>query len=123
MLFYVVKGSIFLKNRHFIIQESFNQMTYGISIIIKCGTWQPVKIQLVSRSWNEMIFYRISELTLPTLIQRYDKKSFQFWSSSKMTDLLKFHRLSNAIFYDHFNTVYQFIKPFLDKKMSIFWGI
>ena len=27
---------------------------------------------------NEMIFYRISELMLPTLIQRNDKKSFHF---------------------------------------------
>ena len=34
-----------------------------------------VKFQLVSRSWNEMIFYCISELILPTLIQRYDKKN------------------------------------------------
>ena len=78
MLFYVVKGSIFLKNRHFIIQERFNQMIYGISIIIKCGTWQPVKIQLISHSWNEMIFYHISELMLQTLIQRYDKNHFSF---------------------------------------------
>ena len=34
---------------------------YGINTILKCGTWQALKIQLVSRSWNEMIFYRISE--------------------------------------------------------------
>ena len=27
---------------------------------------------------NEMIFYRISKLMLPTLIERYDKKSFHF---------------------------------------------
>ena len=51
-----VKGSIVLKNRHFIIWESFNKLIYGINTIIKCGTWQPVKFQLVSRSWNEMIF-------------------------------------------------------------------
>ena len=33
-----VKGSIFLKNRHFFfIQESFNELIYSIHIIIKCG--------------------------------------------------------------------------------------
>ena len=80
------KGSISLQNRHFITQEGFNKMIYGINTIIKCGIWQPVKFHLVSRSWNEMIFYRISELMLPALIQRYDKKSFHFWSSSKTRD-------------------------------------
>ena len=59
---------------------------YGIDTIIKCGTCQPEKFQLVSRSWNEMILYCISEFMLPTLIQRYDKKSFHFLSSSKMKD-------------------------------------
>ena len=44
-----------------------------------------------------MIFYPISELFL-----------------------LKFYRLSEATFYDRINTIYQFIKPFLDKKWSIF---
>ena len=67
-----------------------------------------------------MIFYRISELMLPTLIQRYNKKSFHFLSSSKTRDELKFYRLSDATFYDRINTIYQFIKPFLDNKMSIF---
>ena len=33
---------------------------------------------------------------------------------------MKFYMLSNAIFYDFINTIYQFIKPFLDNKMSIF---
>ena len=32
------KGSILLKDRHFIIQERFNKLIYGINIIIKCGT-------------------------------------------------------------------------------------
>ena len=64
-----IKGSIFLKNRHFIIQERLDKLIYGIDTIIKCGTWQPVKFQFVSPSWNEMIFYHISELLLPTLIQ------------------------------------------------------
>ena len=81
-----IKGSIFLKNRHFIIQERFNKLIYCINTIIKWGTWQPVKFQLVSCSWNGMIFHRISELMLPTLIQRHNKKSFHFWSRSKTRD-------------------------------------
>ena len=37
-----------------------------------------------------------------------------------MGDQLKFYRLSDATFYDCINTMYHFIKPFLDNKMSIF---
>ena len=33
-----VKDSIFLKNRHFFIQERFNKLIYGINMIIKSGT-------------------------------------------------------------------------------------
>ena len=33
---------------------------------------------------------------------------------------MKFYRLSEATFYDRIYTIYSFIKPFLDKKMSIF---
>ena len=36
-----IKGSMFLKNRHFIFQERVNKLLYGINTIIKCGTWQP----------------------------------------------------------------------------------
>ena len=90
---------MFLKNRHFIIQERFNKLIYGIK--------------------NKIIFYHISDLMLPTLIQRYDNKSFHFWSTSK-TRLTEIYRLSGAIFYDCITTIYQFIKPFLDNKMSIF---
>ena len=116
-----IKGSIFLKNRHFIIQERFNKLIYGIHTIIKGGTWQLVKFQLVFCSWNEMIFYCISELMLPTLIQKYNKKSFHFWSSSKARDYLTFYKLSDATFYNRINTMYyQFIKPSWLKKKSIF---
>ena len=52
---------------------------------------------------------------LSTLTQRYDEKSFHFCSSSKLRDQLKFYKLSAATFYDCINTIYQFIKPFLDK--------
>ena len=44
------------------------------------------------------------------------KKSFHFLSSSKLRDLLKFYRVSSATFSDCINTIYQLIKPFLDKK-------
>ena len=33
---------------------------------------------------------------------------------------MKFYRQSGATFYDCINTIYQFSKPFLDKKMSVF---
>ena len=46
----------------------------------------------------EMIFYRISELMLPTLIQRYDKNHFIFDPVQKR-DQLKFYRRSDAAFY------------------------
>ena len=87
------KGSIFLKNRHFIIQERINKLIYGINTIINCGIWQPVKFQLVSRSWNGMIFfYHISELMLPILIQRYDKKIISFLvqlRNERLTEILQ----------------------------------
>ena len=62
-----------------------------------------------------MIFYHISDLMFATFIQRCDKKSFHF-----KNERLKFYRLSGATFYDCINTIYQFIKPFLDNKMSTF---
>ena len=37
LLYMYLKGSIFPKNRHFIIQESFNKLLYCINTIIKCG--------------------------------------------------------------------------------------
>ena len=33
---------------------------------------------------------------------------------------MKFHRPSGVTFYDCINTIYQFIKPFLDNKMPGF---
>ena len=37
-IFSPLKCSISLKNRHFIVQERFNKLIYGINTIIKCGT-------------------------------------------------------------------------------------
>ena len=33
---------------------------------------------------------------------------------------MEIYRLSGATFYDCINTIYQFIKSFLDNKMSVF---
>ena len=55
-----IKGSIFLKNRHFIIQERINKLInlYGIDQIMNCGIWHTVKFQLVSRQkWNDFLLY------------------------------------------------------------------
>ena len=64
-------------------KSDYDDMIYTISTIIKCGIWQPVKnsLSLSFLNWikTEMIFYGISEFMLPTLIQRYNKKSFHFW--------------------------------------------
>ena len=54
---------------------------------------------------------------LATIIQRYEKNHFIFDPVQE----LKFYRLSGATFYDCIiNTIYQFIKHFLDNEMSIF---
>ena len=47
-------------------------------------------VSLLFLNWinNEMIFYRISELMLATLIQWYHKKSFHF-KKEKLTEILQ----------------------------------
>ena len=66
-----------------------------------------------------MIFYRISELTLATLmlatlIQRYDENHF----ISRTRDKLKFYRLSGAPLYD---CIIPYINSFFFlNKMSVF---
>ena len=68
-----------------------------------------------------MIFYCFSELMLPTLIKRYDKKKkntflIQF-KNQRLTEILQAVRCH---IYDRIKNIYQFIKSFLDKKMSVF---
>ena len=53
---------------------------------------------------------------LARLIRRYDKKSFHF-KNERLTEILQAARCH---IYDYVNTIYQFVKPFLDNKMSIF---
>ena len=36
---------------------------------------------------------------------------------------MKFYRLSDAAFYDRIDTIYKFIKPFLDKKCLVLRNI
>ena len=57
------------KKRHFFIQERFNKLIYVIYTIIKCGTWQPVKLMLSTL---------IQRYDKATLIQKCDTKPFHF---------------------------------------------
>ena len=49
-----------------------------------------ISVSLSFLNWikNEMVFDRISELMLPTLIQRYDKKAFHF-KNKRLTEVLQ----------------------------------
>ena len=82
------KASISLENRHFIIQERFKKLIYGIWYYYNHKMWHltacKISVSLSYLKWND--FYRISELMLPTLIQRYDKNPFHFLSNSKTRD-------------------------------------
>ena len=71
------------KNRHFIIQERFNKLIFGINTVIIMWhiTVYNISVSLSFLKWY--VFYRVSELMLPTLIQRYDKKSFIFYTVQK----------------------------------------
>ena len=77
-----------------------------------------VSLLFLNRIKNEMIFYRISELMLPTLIQRYDKKIISFliqltnwnFTGCQMPDFIS----------DCINIIYQFIKPVLAKNKYLF---
>ena len=112
-MYVLVKGSIFLKNRYILFKKGLINC-YRVLIDRKMCHLKASKISvsLSFLNWikNEMIFYRA------TLSQRYDKKIISF----QERETLKLYRLSCAIFYDCINTVYQFIKSFLDNKISIF---
>ena len=55
---------------------------------------------------------------MATLIQGYDTKNHFIFDQFKKT--LEFYIQTDATLYDCINTIYQFILPFLDNKMSIF---
>ena len=58
---------------------------------------------------------------LPTLIQKYDEIHFIFDPVQNRETNRNFYRLSDATLLGYrINTIYQFIKHFLDKIMSIF---
>ena len=105
----IVKVSIFLKNRHFIIQERFTKLIYDINTIIKCGT-TACKI-LVSLSFVIEWFLSYRWINVANI----KKNHFIFWSSSQTNTCCQMPHV-----YDSINTTYQFIKPLLDKKMCIF---
>ena len=63
----VFKASIFLKIRHFIIQERFNKLIYVHKMWHLTACKISVCLSFLNWIKNEMIFYRISELMLPTL--------------------------------------------------------
>ena len=66
-----------------------------------------------------MVFYRISELMLATLIWRHDKKIISFLIQFKNESLIEILQAIRCHIYDCIDIIYQFIKPFLDNKMSI----
>ena len=77
-----------------------------------------ISVSLSFLKWND--FYRISELMLGTLIPRYSKTIILFliqFKKERLTEILKAVRYHILWSY---NTIYQFIKSFLNRKMSIF---
>ena len=102
----------------FFIQERFNELIYGINTIIKYGIWQPVKFKVVSRFWtgSKMKWFLSYLYLLVTLIQRYDKN--HFISFQERQTIWNFTGCATS--FDGINTIYQFIKPVLDNKRSIF---
>ena len=70
-----------------------------------------------------MIFYRIFELMLPTLIQKYDKKIISFFihfKNERLSEILQAVRCHMIVLLI-INTIYQFIKLFLDKKNNVYF--
>ena len=59
-------------------------------------------------------FLYISELMLAT---------FSFWIQFKNNQLIEILQVVICHINDYINTIYEFIKPFLDKKMSILRNI
>ena len=68
-----LKGSIFLKNIYCIIQERFKKYSYNHKMWYLAAYKISVSLLFLNWSKNEMMFYRISELMLPTLLQGYKK--------------------------------------------------
>ena len=78
-----------------------------ISVSLSCLNWSKIKL----------IFYSISELMLPTLIEGQEKNSFYFWPISKTRDWLKFYRLSDATFLAHLS--WKLKVSFCDHSLSV----
>ena len=78
-----------------------------------------VKFRLVSRSWNDFLWYLWINVANINSELRLKIISFFTWLK-KTRDKLKFYRLLGATFSDCINTIYQFIKTFLGKKKCLF---
>ena len=107
----------FLKNRLFFsIQERFKN--WYIVFIKTCGIGQPVKFHLVSPFWTgskmkwflSYLWINVGNIIFRDTIKNHFISRTRGW--------LKFYRLSGVTFYDCVNTIYQFIKLFLDTKIS-----
>ena len=98
---------------------TFNKFIYGINTIIKCGNWQPVKLQFGYRSWtgSEIKWF------LCNIIQRSDKKIISFlvqFKNVRLTEILQAVRCNILWSYQCHISIYQ---TFLDEKNAYFWGV
>ena len=85
------KGTIFLKNRHFAIQERFNKLMndHKMRHLTACK----ISVLELDKKWND--FSCIFELMLLTLIQWYDKKIISFliqFKNKRLTEILQAER-------------------------------
>ena len=67
------------------------------------------KISVTLSFLNEMIFYRICELMLPKLIQRYDKKLFHFFilfKNERLIEILQAIRCHILWLYLYYISIY-----------------
>ena len=131
-----IKGTVFIKNRHFFIQEKFNKLMYGINTVIKCGIWQPVKFQLVSRFWTGSImkwfFYRIFELMLAIKMKSSNPFSAKqncsrwiliFWSClSEKISLVIWHELYFVSIQFKWNAKSYFLWKIQQQKIKILFA-
>ena len=93
---------------------------YSINMIIVMNVASApckISVSLSFLNWikNKMIFYRIFELMLATLIQRYDKKSFHF-KNERLAEILQVVRRHIFICIPYLSSS----NIFLDNKLSIF---
>ena len=92
------------------------KLIYGTKYSHKMWHRTACKNQLISRSWNIMIFDCVSELLLPTLIQRYDKNYFILGPVQKRETNWNFTGSQMPLFYNRSYTIFTSNKSFLKQK-------